>query len=222
MACRRFQLQGRLLHNEDSESCLSCMQRAYWSSSTFLPNMIKICLRVSKLWSAHGWGYNISDSGEITTYRIVRVVSCMGHAYWSSSSLPNIIKLSQTVWELRPADYFSFRGDNYITKTVRVVSLACNMLIGPPSYSYQILSKYVHGYQSYGANKDASTDGRQLIAISHKLTGRGIKTKNVSKGHRRPCMKNLTQIANAISDTDGDGLRNNIICFSTILWMAGA
>ena len=84
----------------------------------------------------------------------------MRHAYWSSSSfLPNIIKLSQTVWELWPAQNFGFRGDNCIKKTVRVVSLACNVPTGPPLHSYQILSKYVQRYQSYGANKDASTDG---------------------------------------------------------------
>ena len=71
MACTRFLLQGRQLHNKESESCLSCMRHAYWSSS---------------------------------------------------SSLPNIIKLSQTVWELWPAQDFGFRGDNYIMKTVRVVS----------------------------------------------------------------------------------------------------
>ena len=89
----------------------------------------------------------------------VSCFSCTRHAYWSSSSsLPNIIKLSQTVWELWPAQDFSFRGDNYIMKTVRVVSLACDTPTGPPVLSYQILSKYVQGYQSYVAHKDASTD----------------------------------------------------------------
>ena len=95
----------------------------------------------------------ISASGEITNKD--RVVSCMRHAYLSSSSsLPNMIKLSQTVWELWPAEDFSFRGDNYKMKTVRVVSLAHDMPTGPPLYSYQILSKYVQGFQSYGAHKD--------------------------------------------------------------------
>ena len=50
--------------------------------------------------------------------------SCMRHTYWSASSLPNIIKLSKKIWELWPAQDFGFRGDNYITKKVRVVSLA--------------------------------------------------------------------------------------------------
>ena len=43
----------------------------------------------------------------------------MRHTFWSSSSsLPNIIILSQTVWELWPAQDFGFRGDNYIRKKV--------------------------------------------------------------------------------------------------------
>ena len=68
----------------------------------------------------------------------------MRHAYLSSSSsLPNMIKLSQTVWKLWPAQDFGFRGDNYIMTTVRVVSLAHDTTTGPPLHSYQI--KY---YQS--------------------------------------------------------------------------
>ena len=62
----------------------------------------------------------------------------MQHAYWSSSSsLPNIIKLSQTGWELWPAQDFGFRGDNYINKTVKVVSLAGDTTNGPLLHSYQ-------------------------------------------------------------------------------------
>ena len=34
-----------------------------------------------------------------------------------------MIKLSQTVWELWPAQEFGFRGNKYITKRVKVVSL---------------------------------------------------------------------------------------------------
>ena len=44
-------------------------------------------------------------------------------------SLPNIIKLSQTVWELWPAPDFSFRGDKYIMKIVKFVSLAIHLLV---------------------------------------------------------------------------------------------
>ena len=42
-------------------------------------------------------------------------------------SLPNIIELPQTVWELWPAQDFRFRGDKYIMKNVRVVSLTLNI-----------------------------------------------------------------------------------------------
>ena len=45
MACTRFRLQGRKVHNEESESSLYRMQHAYWSSSSSLPNIIKIPLR---------------------------------------------------------------------------------------------------------------------------------------------------------------------------------
>ena len=41
-------------------------------------------------------------------------------------SLLYIINLPQTVWELWPAQDFCFKGDNYKTKEVRVVSLPCN------------------------------------------------------------------------------------------------
>ena len=66
------------------------------------------------------------------------------HDYWSSSStLPNIIKLSQTVRELWLAQDFGFSEDNYTKKKVRIVSLARDTPTGPPLYIYQILSKYV-------------------------------------------------------------------------------
>ena len=48
---------------------------------------------------------------------------------------------------------FCFRGDDYITKKVSVVSLAHNMLIGPPLYTYQILSHYLKQYGSYCLHK---------------------------------------------------------------------
>ena len=109
----RFRIQGRQLYNEDSESCHSCTQHTYWSSSSFLPNIIKICLKASKLWPAQDFPFR----GDNYTMNKVRL-SYTQHAYWSSSSsLPNIIKLSQTVWALWPAQDFGFRGDNYIRKT---------------------------------------------------------------------------------------------------------
>ena len=66
----------------------------------------------------------------------------------------------KTVWELTPVQDFGFRGDIYLMKTVRVVALARETPTGPPLRSYQILSKYIYGYQSYRAHKDASTHGR--------------------------------------------------------------
>ena len=45
---------GRYLYNKDSESCLSCMRHTYWTPSSFLLNITKIHLRVSKTWSAQG------------------------------------------------------------------------------------------------------------------------------------------------------------------------
>ena len=67
---------------------------------------------------------------------------------------------------------------------MRVVSLAHNMPTGPPLHSYQILSKCVKGYQSYGVHKDASSNGQKmdgwmdalLITIFPKPIGRGIKS----------------------------------------------
>ena len=86
----------------------------------------------------------ISASGELHNEESESCLSCTQNAYWSSSIfLPNIIKLSQTVWELWPAQCFDFSGDNYITKIVKVNSLARDTPTGPPLHSYQILSKYM-------------------------------------------------------------------------------
>ena len=84
----------------------------------------------------------------------VRVVSHAQDRDWSFSFLSNIIILPQTVLELLPAQDFGLREDNYLTKKVTVVSLACDMPTSPPLHSYQILPKYVKGYQSYGMHKD--------------------------------------------------------------------
>ena len=51
----------------------------------------------------------------------------------------------------------------------------------PDLHPYQILSKYLKGYKSYGAQKNVSTDGRMsgwsLYFLN--LFGRGIKILNV-------------------------------------------
>ena len=46
-----------------------------------------------------------------------------------------------------------FRGDNYIIKKLRVVSLARDMPTGPPLHPYKILSNYLKQYGSYGQHK---------------------------------------------------------------------
>ena len=51
--------------------CLACMGHAYWSTSSFLPNIIKVYLRVSKLWSTQDFGFR----GGTYVMKNVRVVS---------------------------------------------------------------------------------------------------------------------------------------------------
>ena len=78
-----------------------------------------------------------------------------------------MIKLSQTVWELWPAQDFGFREDNFITKTVKVVTLTSNIPTGSLLHFYQTLSKYVLGYQSYGLHKTSASEEitRQQIKV---------------------------------------------------------
>ena len=82
----------------------------------------------------------------------------MLHSYWSSSSsLPYIIKLSQTAWELWHAQDFGFRGDNYITNKLRVVLLHATrllVLLFIPTKYYLNMSKGI----SYGMHKYVSMD----------------------------------------------------------------
>ena len=91
MACTRFQLQGRQLHKEGSQSCLFCTQHAYWSSSTFLPNIIKICLRVSKLSSAQGRVSGRTDGRHADRY--------IPWTYWSGHKKQNQ-RIRQTFLEI--------------------------------------------------------------------------------------------------------------------------
>ena len=66
----KISASGEITHKEESESCLFCMVHA---SSSSLSNIIKICLRVSKLWSAQDFGFR----GDNYKMKKVRVVSCM-------------------------------------------------------------------------------------------------------------------------------------------------
>ena len=53
-----------------SDNYQSCTQHTYWSSSSFLTNIIKLCLRVSKLWPAQDFRFR----GDNYTTNKVRVV----------------------------------------------------------------------------------------------------------------------------------------------------
>ena len=61
-------------------------------------------------------------------------------------SLPKIIKLSQTVWELWPAQDFDIRGDKYIMEKVRVLlNTTCLLvLIYASNKYYQNISNHIH------------------------------------------------------------------------------
>ena len=69
----------------------------------------------------------------------------MWHSYLTwYMSLSNNTKLFESVWELWPVQDFCFRGDKYIMKKLRVVSLAHNMPSCPlfiPTTYYQNTSK---------------------------------------------------------------------------------
>ena len=69
-------------------------------------------------------------------------------------SLLNIIKLFQTIWELWPAQDFSFRGDKYLLKKVKSVSLAQGTSSGPYLCLYPILSKYFKPLRGFGVHKN--------------------------------------------------------------------
>ena len=77
--------------------------------------------------------------------------SCMWYSYLTwYLSLPIIIKLSQTVWELWPAEDFGFRGNKYMKK-VRVVFLALNtptILIFASTKYYQNMSNHLEVMES--------------------------------------------------------------------------
>ena len=118
-----------------------------------LPNLIKIFQIIKKLWSAEDFGQEIC-SGEITRKTKQEL------SFWHATLLLDLIyvpiKLFQSVWELWPAKDFSFRGDKYIMKKVRVVLLQVTCLLVLLFIPIKILSKWLHEYQSYDAHKDAS------------------------------------------------------------------
>ena len=64
--------------------------------------------------------------------------SCMLHTYLTLyMSLSKIIKLSQTIWELWPAQDFGIRGDKYIMEKVRVsLKMMCLLVLTYASTKY--------------------------------------------------------------------------------------
>ena len=139
MACKRVQLQGTkyimkkvsivFVHNTPTGSYLCLYQ---------------IFQIIKKLWCTQEFGLEI-HSGAVTKKQSASVshLSCDTPTWPDIMSLPSIIKLSQTVWELWPAQDLGFRGHKYIMEKVRVVSLACDMPTGPHYHPYQILSKFL-------------------------------------------------------------------------------
>ena len=122
------------------------MRHAYWFLSMPLPNIIKIFQTINKLWHTQEFGLEI-HSGKITRKKNHSrcCPSSMQHFFLTRyMSLPNIIKLSQAVWELWPAQDFSFRGCKYIMKwelsLLQVTCLLVLLLFIPTKY-YQNTSK---------------------------------------------------------------------------------
>ena len=79
--------------------------------------------------------------------------------------LTYIIKLPQTLWELWAAQVLGFRGDKYVMKKARVVSLTRDKPTGPYLCIYQILSEYEGpSYftlsRSYGVHKNLAKEIR--------------------------------------------------------------
>ena len=118
----------------------------------------------------------MSASGEITTYE--ESASCLfytQHLFWSSSSsLRNIIKLSQTLW---PAQIFGFRRDIYITKIVSCLSCtrhsywSCHLFL--PDIQNMAKGIKIVGRTRMRRRTDRRTDA-MLIAIS---PNQGIKMR---------------------------------------------
>ena len=76
------------------------------------------------------------------------------HSYQILSMSMDIKVMERTRMRLQ---YFCFRGDNYITNIVRVVSLACDTPTGPLFHPNQILSNYLKQYGSYGLHKSLAS-----------------------------------------------------------------
>ena len=106
-----------------------------------LSNIIKTGLRVSKLWSAHDFGF--TGDNYITKKKVI-VVSLAHDTPTGSppSFLPNIIMLCQTEWQFMLSQTERLQGKYLHKEEKRVVSVARGTPTGPLHF-YQTLSKYV-------------------------------------------------------------------------------
>ena len=115
-------------------------------------NIIKIFQTIKKLCCSQEFGIEIF-SLEITERKPKQKLSFLHTIFlldlWMFLSI--IIKLSQTVWELWPAQDFGFCRYKYQMKKL---SHAGNTPTGPYLFLYQILSKYFKPLRSYSVHKN--------------------------------------------------------------------
>ena len=117
--------------------------------------------------------------------------SCMLHTFLTwYMSLPKIIKSSQTVWEIWPAQDFGIRRDN---NGESESTLEHDMPTGPYLCLYQILSKYFKPHtQGFSLEIHSGEVTRKqpqqrlsLLHVTHLLFDTNASTKyyqNMSKG----------------------------------------
>ena len=133
------------------------MLYTFWSLYMPLLNITKI-VQTLKSYRVHKNGLEIR-SGETSWKKTEQELSFL-HATFLLDLIFVPIKYYQIISngrELWPAQDFCFRGNNYITKAVRVVPFARSTPTGPLSYPYQILSNYLKQYGSYDLHKTAAS-----------------------------------------------------------------
>ena len=134
MACTRFLLQGRQLYNK--ESCLSCMQQTYWSSSSSLPNIIKLYQTVWVLWLAQDFKFRGDEDSESCH-------SCTQHTYWSFSSfLPNINKIHYS--KFAKDHFFDLRYFVHIITIYNQIATKGKSMFRPHKRVMKLLIWHVH------------------------------------------------------------------------------
>ena len=115
------------------------LAHAYWSLPMPVLNVIKIFQTTENFWSAQENGLEIR-SGEITRKKKNTTRVLLIYILLDLIHVP--IKQYQIISNcmgVKACIRFRFRGDNYITKRVIVVSLAHGTLSGPYLNLYQIL-----------------------------------------------------------------------------------